>query len=101
MAQTFDQLAGLSPAMGDVIRLVFHGLAAYIGAWVGLNATKVAGGSKNVKAVTSGLGWILAGGHGLGAIADIVSLAKRAFGTHPPDQASPPVSTTAPIPPVG
>lgn len=98
MAQTFDQILNITPATGDVIRLAFHGLATYIGVWVGLNANKVKTGNKTVKKLTAGLGWILAGGHGLGAIADVVSLIKRITGTHPPDAPSPPVPSTAPLP---
>lgn len=98
LSQTFDQILNITPAAGDVIRLAFHGLATYIGIWVGLNATKLKGGSRTLKKVTSGLGWFLAGGHGLGAIADVVSLVKRATGTHPPDAPSPPVPSTAPLP---
>lgn len=101
MAQTFDDLLGMTPAMGDVLRLTFHGIATYLGIWVGLNGHKVKTGNKNVKIVTVGLGWALAGAQGLGAIADIISLIKRATGTHPPEQISPPVSAISPIPPVG
>jgi hypothetical protein len=100
MAQTFDSIMGWSPLAGDIIRLTFHGIATYLGIWVGLNGHKVKGGNRTVRIATIGLGWALAGGQGLGAIADIVSLIKRATGTHPPDEPSPPVSATAPIPPV-
>lgn len=101
MAQTFDEIVGWSPAVGDVLRLTFHSIATYLGIWVGLNGHKVKTGSKTVRIVTVGLGWALAGAQGLGAIADIISLGKRITGTHPPEQISPPVSAISPIPPVG
>lgn len=100
LGQTFDELMGWSPTVGDIIRLAFHSIATYVGIWAGLNANQLKGSSKLVRQVTAGLGFALAGGQGLGAIADIVSLIKRAVGTHPPDQPSPPVSAVAPIPPV-
>jgi hypothetical protein len=100
VGQTFDEIAGFGPVAGDIIRLVFHGIATYLGIWVGLNINKVKTGNKTTKAVTGGLGWALAAGQGLGAIADVISLGKRALGTHPPEQPSAPVSVTAPIPPV-
>lgn len=100
LAQTFDQIIGWTPLMGDVLRLTFHGIATYLGIWVGLNINKVKTGNKTTKTVTAALGWALAGGQGLGAIADIISLGKRALGTHPPEEPSAPVSPTAPIPPI-
>jgi len=100
VGQTFDNILGWSPAMGDVLRLTFHGIATYLGIWVGVNANKIKWSSKSAKIVTIGLGYALAGGQGLGAIADIISLVKRATGTHPPEEPSPPVSAISPIPPV-
>ncbi len=100
LGQTFDEIMGWSPTVGDVIRLAFHSIATYVGVWAGLNAGKMRTGSRTVKQVTVGLGWALAAGQGLGAIADIISLIKRAAGTHPPEKPSPPVSDVAPIPPV-
>lgn len=100
LGQTFDDIMGWSPTVGDVIRLTFHGIATYLGIWVGLNGHKVPMKNKTLRVVTIGMGWALAGGQGLGAIADVVSLIKRATGTHPSDQPSPPVSAISPIPPV-
>jgi len=91
---------GWSPAVGDVIRLTFHSIATYLGIWVGLNGHKVPMENKTLRIATIGMGWALAAGQGLGALADVISLIKRATGTHPPDQASPPVSAISPIPPV-
>lgn len=100
LSQTFDQYLNFSPAMGDVLRLVFHGIATYLGVWVGLNAKHIRTG-KTTKTVTVALGWALAGGQGLGAIADVVSLIQRAAGTHPPEPSSVPVkAVVAPVPPV-
>lgn len=100
IGQTFDEIVGWSPAMGDVLRLTFHGIATYLGVWVGLNINKVKTGNKTTKTVTAALGWALAAGQGLGAIADVVSLFKRATGTHPPEKPSAPVSDVSPIPPI-
>lgn len=100
LSQTFDQYLKFSPAMGDVLRLVFHGIAVYLGVWTGLNAKHIRTG-KTTKTVTVALGWALAAGQGLGAIADVVSLVQRALGTHPPEPATTSVeSAVAPIPPV-
>jgi hypothetical protein len=100
VGQTFDQYLHFTPAMGDVLRLVFHGIAVYLGVVVGLNA-KYIKASKTTKTVTVALAWALAGGQGIGAIADVVSLAQRALGTHPPE---PPTATVeasvAPTPPI-
>jgi hypothetical protein len=100
LGQTFDEIMGWSPTVGDVLRLTFHGIATYLGIVVGLNATKLKLGNRTTRQVTAGLGWALAAGQGLGAIADIISLGKRALGVHPPEKLSPPVSDVAPIPPV-
>lgn len=100
LSQTFDSIMGWTPLTGDIVRLTFHGIATYLGIWVGINGHKVPMKSKTLRIATIGMGWALAAGQGLGAIADFVSLIKRATGTHPPDQASPPISATAPIPPV-
>ena len=100
VGQTFDEIVGWTPLMGDVLRLTFHSIATYLGVWVGLNINKVKTGNKTTKTVTGALGWALAAGQGLGAIADIISLGKRALGTHPPEQPSARVSDVAPIPPV-
>ncbi len=100
MAQTFDEIIGWTPAVGDVIRLTFHGIATYLGVWVGVNGHKVPTKNKTVRIVTIGMAWALAFAQGLGAVADVISLVKRATGTHPPDMPSPKVSDISPIPPV-
>lgn len=80
LSQTFDQLLGWPPFMGDVIRLVFHGGTAYLGIAVGL---------KEGKSLLGILGWFLGVGNGIGAACDAVSLLKRAAGTHPPETREP------------
>lgn len=76
LGQTFDEMLGLTPLMGDVLRLVYHGG----GTWLGLHVALTPASSTLLKVV----GWILAGGMGLAALLDVVSVAKRAAGTHPP-----------------
>lgn len=74
LGQTFDQMFGFSPALGDIIRLAGHGAAGYIGIYVGLNA----------KGLTSIIGWIIGIGQGITAICDLISIGQRIAGTHPP-----------------
>lgn len=73
LGQTFDQYIGLSPQMGDVVRLIFHGATSYLGIHVGMNE----------KGLLSGLGWFLGIGQGIGALLDILSLVQHAAGTQP------------------
>jgi hypothetical protein len=75
LSQTFDEIMGWHPAAGDVLRLAFHGGTTWLGVRVGLT-------DKNKW--VSGIAWVLAVGNGLAAIADVISLIKRATGTHPP-----------------
>lgn len=73
LGQTFDEMLGVSPAVGDGVRLVVHGTAGFLGFYVGTTA----------KGFISGLGWFLGIANGIGAALDVVSLIKRATGTHP------------------
>lgn len=75
LGQTFDQLLGFTPAMGDVIRLVFHSASAYLAMYVALKE----------KGPVKYLGWVMGLGQAVGAICDGVSLGKRALGIHPPE----------------
>lgn len=75
VGQTFDQLLGWPPCTGDICRLVFHSGAAVLGIHVGLKE----------KGPISILGWIIGLGEGFAGLLDIVSLVKRATGTHPPE----------------
>lgn len=75
LGQTFDEILGLSPEVGDVLRLVYHGG----GAWLGLHVAL----SNGKTPWFSAIGWMIAGGMGIAGILDVVSLVKRACGTHP------------------
>lgn len=75
MGQTFDELLGLPACTGDICRLVFHTGATILGIHVGLKE----------KGPLSILGWIIGVGQGIAGFLDIVSLYKRAAGTHPPE----------------
>jgi len=75
MGQTFDQILGWPPCTGDICRLVFHSGATILGIHVGLKE----------KGWISVLGWVIGIGEGFAGILDIVSLIKRAAGTHPPE----------------
>lgn len=75
MGQTFDQMLGLPACTGDLCRLAFHTGATILGVHVGLKG-------QGAMAV---LGWVVAVGQGFAGILDIVSLYKRAAGTHPPE----------------
>lgn len=91
IGQTFDQIMGWHPAAGDVLRLLFHGGTTWLGIRIG---------SSEKNKWVSGIAWVLAVGNGLAGIADLISLTKRATGTHPPDPCAPkaPVSTPEPAP---
>lgn len=88
MAQTFDQIAGMPGWCGDVLRLVFHGGTTYVGLYVG---------TKEKEGFLKYFAWVMGVGNGLAAVADIISVAKRILGTHPPEPAVPPASN----PPAG
>lgn len=80
LSQTFDEILGMPQFMGDVLRLVFHGATTWLGIHVGL---KEGGSAVGI------VGWILGIGNGVAGACDAVSLAKRALGTHPPEDAAP------------
>lgn len=76
--------------MGDVLRLAFHGGTTWLGIKIGL---------RDKNPWVSGIAWVLGVGNGLAAIADVVSLIKRATGTHPIEKGPEvPVTTPEPIP---
>jgi hypothetical protein len=79
LGQTFDQLLGFTPAMGDIIRLAFHTASTYLGIYVGLKE----------KGPIKYLGWVLGVGQGIGAVCDAISLGKRAMGIHPSEGGNP------------
>jgi hypothetical protein len=76
LSQTFDQMFGWSPAMGDTVRLLFHGATAALGYHVWLKD----------KGFFKYFGLFLALGQTVGAICDALSLVQRAAGTHPPEE---------------
>ena len=75
LGQTFDEMLGLPACTGDLCRLVFHTGATILGVHVGLKE----------QGAISVIGWIVAIGQGFAGILDVVSLYKRATGTHPPE----------------
>lgn len=75
LGQPFEKYLGWSPAMGDVVRLIFHGATAALGIHVFLKDT----------GFVKWFGLFLAAGQGVGAVLDLASLAQRAAGTHPPE----------------
>lgn len=70
LGQTFDQMMGLPPWAGDVIRLAVHGSTGALGVYVGTLE----------RGIVSVLGWIVGIMSGFAAILDIASLIGRAFG---------------------
>lgn len=79
MGQTFEQIVGWPGWAGDLLRLTFHSGTTFLGLHVGLESK---------EGFIKYLAWVLAVGNGLAAIADVISLMKRAFGTHPPESES-------------
>lgn len=75
MGQTFDQYFAWPPAVGDVVRLAFHGMTSYLGIHVGLKES----------GFLSYFGWFIGIGQGIGALCDIISLGERIAGVHPPE----------------
>jgi hypothetical protein len=80
LGQTFDEMLGFTPAMGDVLRLVYHTGGTWLGLYIGMRE----------KGFMSVLGWAIGLGMGLAAVLDVVSLGKRVVGTHPPEKVAPP-----------
>ena len=75
LGQTFDEMLGFHPALGDVIRLVYHSGGTWLGFHVALANGK--------RPWLSAIGWFIGAGMGLAAILDMVSLAQRICGTQP------------------
>ena len=91
LGQTFDEILGFTPAMGDAIRLFFHSTSSFL-------AFKVALGKE--KGFIQYLGWFLGIGQGVGAICDALSLVKRALGLHPSEYPTPLCNPMIPPPPL-
>lgn len=85
LGQTFDNYLGMSSAMGDGIRLVFHGATAALGFRV----------FKSEAGFWKWFGLILGIGQTIGFVCDAMSLVQRAIGTHPPEP-PPPQRTVTP-----
>ncbi len=75
LSQTFDEILGIPPAAGDVLRLLGHGAGAWFGLYIGSTA--------KVGTVVRIIGWVMGTGMGIAALLDVVSLGKRVAGTHP------------------
>lgn len=75
LGQTFDSLFKWSSGAGDGIRLLFHGATAALGYHVWIKD----------KGFWKYFGLLLGIGQTMGAICDVISLAQRALGTHPPE----------------
>lgn len=75
LSQTFNEMLGMPQFCGDVIRLMVHGVSAYLGMYVG----------DKERGVLSAVGWTFGTLNAFGALIDGVSLVKRAAGTHPPE----------------
>jgi hypothetical protein len=82
LGQKFDELFDWGPVAGDILRLVAHGMAGYLGYYVWITGPK--------KSVPRYLGLVLGVVQTVGALTDVISLFKRATGTHPPETKCPP-----------
>ncbi len=85
LGQTFDEMLGFHPLLGDFLRLAAHGGTAFLGIYLG--ATQ--------KGFIKWLGWSVGILHGLGALMDLLSIADtvaRGAGQKP----APAVETQAP-----
>jgi hypothetical protein len=76
LGQTFDEMLGFSPLLGDFLRLGGHGLGSFVGIWVGVKE----------KGFVSALGWIIGLGQGVAGVCDLVSIIMRAADVHPPEK---------------
>lgn len=77
LSASFDEYFGWSPAVGDTVRLAFHGATAALGFRVWLTD----------RGFFKYFGLFLALGQTVGAICDVVSLVQRATGKHAPETA--------------
>lgn len=82
LGETFDEMLGFSPMLGDLLRLAGHGLGSWVGVYAGIY-----GKSSWMRAV----GWVIGVGQGLTGVCDVVSIIQRLV--HPtlstPSQATP------------
>ena len=82
LGQTFDSLLSWGPVAGDLLRLSVHSLSAYLGYYVWHHSPK----KSFPRYFGLGIGVLQT----FGGICDLISLAQRATGTHPPEPACPP-----------
>jgi len=64
MGQTFDELLGVPPYVGNLMRLGAHGATAYLGLYIGVNES----------GFLSAIGWIVGVLQGMGALVDVLAL---------------------------
>lgn len=69
MGQPFDQMLGMPPIAGDVIRLVVHGTATWLGFFMGRKET----------GVLSAVGYAFGGLNAMGAFFDVVAVVEELF----------------------
>lgn len=77
LGQTFDEILGLPPMGGDLLRFLGHGIGAWFGVYIGTRG--------DMSMLLRGVGWVMGAGMGVAAILDLVSVGKRIAGTHPPE----------------
>jgi hypothetical protein len=70
LGQTFDQMLGLPPWTGDVLRLAVHGSTGALGIYIGTLG----------RGFWSTLGWVVGIVSGFAAVLDIASLVGRLCG---------------------
>lgn len=81
MSQAFDKLFKWGPATGDILRLVAHSMAGYLGYYVWMTAPK--------KSFPRYFGLAMGVVQTFGALCDVISLAQRSMGTHPSEGPEP------------
>ena len=64
LGQTFDQLLGVPPWAGNLMRLGAHGITSYLGFHIGVHDT----------GFLSAVGWIVGIVQGMGALVDVLAL---------------------------
>lgn len=64
LGQTFDQLLGVPPYVGNLMRLAVHGAMSYLGLYIGIHE----------KGFFSAVGWSVGVLQGMGALVDVLAL---------------------------
>lgn len=82
LGQKFDEMMAWGPVAGDILRLIAHGMAGYLGYYVWLTAPK--------RSFPKYFGLAMGLVQTFGALCDVISLGQRAAGTHPPENECPP-----------